>query len=80
MIKSYEIFTTHVCPKCFMIKEFLKTVDIKGQEFSASSDEGLKKAAEKKVAVVPTVILFDEQGNEVNRVHTLDDVKTALQQ
>ncbi len=80
MISSYKLFTTEICPNCHSVKEFIKELDIKGEEINASEQEGLKKAQEAGVSSVPTVILLDEEGNEVRRAQSVDQLKQALEE
>ena len=80
MISSYKLFTTEICPNCHSVKEFIKELDLKGEDINASEEDGLKKAQEAGVSSVPTAILLDEEGNEVSRAHSVDQIKQALEE
>ncbi|MFC1753423.1 glutaredoxin family protein [Thermoproteota archaeon] len=80
MIKKYKVFTTEICPKCPAVKDFMKTLELEGEEVNASEDEGLKQASELGITTVPTVVFYDEEEKEVERSGSVEEVKKALEE
>ncbi len=68
---TYELFTYPACQKCEDLKAFLKTTDLKGQEFSLVGKEGKQKVRDylsrlrrddKGSLILPILVLRDETG------------------
>jgi thioredoxin-related protein len=78
MIAGYKLFMTPMCPNCSEIHEYLETIDVKGSEVDASTEEGLEQAQGYGVMSVPTMVFLDKQGKEINRATTLAEVKRIL--
>ena len=68
-----------MCPKCPKIKEFMKEKKIEKEWVDAAVPEGLEKAKEFGVSAVPTIIFFDENGNEVSRATDIEEVKKIVE-
>ena len=79
MIKKYMLFFTPMCPKCPKIKEFMEDKKLEKEWVDAATKEGLEKARELGVSGVPAVIFFDENGKEVTRATTIEEVKRVLE-
>jgi len=81
LIKKYLFFTMPACPDCHMIKEFLeeKKINIEGEEIDTAEDEGMEKAVEFNVMSAPTMIFLDEDGKEVTRASSVDEVKNVVE-
>jgi len=75
-IRSYLLFTTPFCKFCPTVKEYLSTLKIQGTHINATQEEG--KAINFKVSKVPTVIFLDNLGNELNRAHTISEIRNIL--
>jgi len=67
------------CPDCHMIKEFLEEKKIKVEEIDTAEDEGMEKAVEFNVMSAPTMIFLDEDGKEVTRANSVDEVKKVVE-
>jgi len=67
------------CPDCHMIKEFLEEKKIKVEEIDTVEDEGMEKAVEFNVMSAPTMIFLDEDGKEVTRANSVDEVKKVVE-
>lgn len=76
-MKIYKLFTTATCPNCQNVKEFMKTVKMKGEIIDASTQKGLKEAQELGVMMVPVVVFF-ENAKEIGRASSLDKIKEYL--
>ena len=79
MIKKYMLFTTPMCPKCPKIKEFMKNQDLEKEWMDAATPDGLENARKNNVSSVPTIIFFDEMGEEVARASTIEETKRILE-
>jgi len=79
LIKRYLFFTMPACPDCHMIREFLEEKKIKVEEIDTVEDEGMEKAVEFNVMSAPTMIFLDEDGKEVTRANSVDEVKKVVE-
>ena len=68
-----------MCPNCGEIKQYLETIDFKGEIIDASEDEGLEEAKKLGVMGVPAMVFIDKDGKEINRANNLDDIKKILE-
>lgn len=75
MVNTYKFFTITTCTKCPEIREFLKGANLKGEEINATSEEGFEESKKHNVLAAPTVIFFDENGDEVGRAGTIEEIK-----
>ncbi|GEM_PF-5531995 len=78
MIKRYLFFSQLSCTKCPGAREFLKTVDIPGDEIDATEDSGFEEARKYKVMATPTIIFFGESEKEIARLLDLEELKEFL--
>ena len=78
MIASYKFFMTPMCPDCGEIKDYLETIELKGEIIDASTDEGLKLAEAFGVMGVPNMIFLDKNGKEQSRADDLDDIRKVM--
>ena len=79
MITQYKFFLTPMCPDCSEIKEYLETVQLKGEIVDAATDEGLEESQRLNVMGVPTIVFLDKDGKEVNRAGDIDEIKKILE-
>lgn len=75
----YLFFSTPTCIKCPAVKDYLETVSMQGQHVNAATAEGLEKARQYNVMSTPTVIIFDESDQEINRAQSLPEVRACFQ-
>lgn len=82
MIKSYLLFTTPTCPSCPPVKEFLSELEAKGmlhgENIDVGNDQGYEKATQFSINRSPTVVLFDEQKQEVARAYNVQEIKSIV--
>lgn len=78
MIKSYKIFTTPTCKNCPSVKEFMKTVELNGQEINAADPKGREEAMKKGIRSVPTILFFDEEGQHIETARSINEIKQIL--
>lgn len=75
----YEIYTRKTCPNCPPVKDFMAHISIKGKAIDVDSESGLKEAAEKGVFSAPTVIVYDQNGNETARGHSVEELEEIFE-
>lgn len=74
----YKLFFTPMCPNCPKVKEFMKTVDMKGEIIDASTKQGLEQASKFDIMAVPTVV-FLEDDNVKSVAHSVEEIKRVTQ-
>lgn len=77
-IGSFMLFYRDTCPGCPPVKRFLHKLDLPGQEVNVDHDGGLARAQQYHVMSVPTVVLMDKQGNVVNTVQNIRQLKQTF--
>ena len=76
---KYKLFTTPMCPKCPAMKEFMAAQDkVDGEMVNAHTPEGLAEARKFNIHAVPTVVFVDDEGKEVKRCNTQEEVEEVL--
>ncbi|MDY3707762.1 MAG: anaerobic ribonucleoside-triphosphate reductase [Treponema berlinense] len=75
---DYEFFMRKTCPNCPPVKAFMEELNLTGKLIDVDTDEGLRIAAAKGVFSAPTVIFYDENGTEIARAHSVEDIKTSI--
>ena len=79
MIKNYKIFFTPTCPKCPVMKTFMKDESgLVGEEIDATTEDGLEEATKHGITAVPTVVLFNIDGIERGRANSVEEAKRIL--
>lgn len=71
---TYRIFTRKGCPNCPVVKERMLERFGEGEMIDCDTEEGLEVARADKVSSTPTVIFYDDKGEELGRAHTLSDI------
>ncbi len=78
---KYLLFTTMTCPKCPAMKSFVaENLKFEGEVLDNDSSNFMEKAGELKVDSAPTLIIFDENEQEIFRGNEVGEVKDFLQQ
>ena len=74
----YKLFFTPMCPNCPTVKEFMKNVDMEGEEIDAALPEGLEEAKKFDVISVPTVVFLEN--DEVKSVaQSINEIKRVIE-
>ncbi len=77
---KYKLFTTQFCHKCPAMKEFMAAQDkVEGRTIDASTPEGLGEAKKNSVTGVPTLIFFNEDGEEEHRCMSKEEAEVLLE-
>ncbi len=75
---KYKLFFTPMCPHCPNVKEFMKDVDMEGEEIDATLPEGLEQAQKFNVISVPTIIFLED--DKVKSVaHSIEEIKRIIE-
>jgi len=80
MEKKYKLFTTPTCPNCPAVKEFLREVEMEGEEINAANPDGAQEAAKFGIMSVPTVIFFNNSNEVVATARNLPEIKRIVDQ
>lgn len=78
-ISSYEFFGRATCPNCPKVKEYMATVKLPGTYIDVDTEKGFDEATQKGVISAPTVILYNAEGKELSRGHTVNELKEVLE-
>lgn len=64
-----SLFTAQWCSSCFTVKQSLNSIDTEDLEIEVLDVDTLGMQALSKVGIkgIPSLILYDDQGNEVKR-------------
>ncbi|MDY7027448.1 MAG: ribonucleoside triphosphate reductase [Spirochaetota bacterium] len=77
-VHSYILFFRETCPNCPPVKRVLHESSVDGREVNVDTPEGLEEALSLNVMAAPTVICLDENGEEIGRSYTADEVGSLL--
>ncbi|MBI9102921.1 MAG: hypothetical protein JEY99_10930 [Spirochaetales bacterium] len=77
---SYIYFYRQTCPNCPPVKSYLEDIRISGIEADVDTLEGLEEAKKWDIMASPTVIILDEDGNEISRTSRLNELEVLLPQ
>ena len=76
---SYEFFARTTCPNCPPVKKYLADCILPGTYVDVDTASGLEKAASLGVFAAPTVIIYDNLGNEIARAHKAKDLSMIFE-
>lgn len=76
---SYEFFGKTTCPNCPPVKNYLAGSGVNGIFIDVDTAEGLARACEMGVRAAPTVILFNENGEEAGRAYNVNELSAILE-
>lgn len=77
---SYEFFSRKTCPNCPSVKDYLSTLSLSGFHIDVDTAEGLERARDLQILSAPTVVLFDDAGNEIARAQSVKELSNILSQ
>ena len=75
---SWELFSRKPCPNCPPVQAYMAKLSMSGKTIDVDTDEGLAEAAKKGVFASPTVIVYDESGEESARCHSVEELDTVF--
>lgn len=70
-----EMYTRKTCPNCPPISAYCSNLDMPVHAIDVDSAEGFARAKENDVRSAPTVLLFDNAGNEIARAHSVAELE-----
>lgn len=73
---NYKIFTSQFCRNCPPVKDYVKRLNMKGEEIDVSTDIGISLGKQYNIMSTPTVLFFDETGNTIYEAHTVSELKS----
>lgn len=74
-VARYELYVRATCPNCPPVKDCCANLPYSGEQIDVDSAEGLARAETWGVFSAPTVIFFDEAGNEAGRAHSVKQIR-----
>lgn len=74
-IAFYKVFHSQLCRNCPPVLDFLKTLNIPGEEIDVMSDSGLAQAKKYNIMSTPSVILFDKNDKVISIVNSIENLK-----
>ncbi|MCF7929580.1 MAG: hypothetical protein K9L68_12520 [Spirochaetales bacterium] len=77
---SYLLFVKNNCPYCPSVKRYMAEVPLAGTIVNVDEDEGgMDKAVSMNVLGTPTVVLYDDAGNEFRRVNDVPALRSIFE-
>ena len=76
--KTYKLFYSENCPGCPPVKNYLRQLNMDGEEIDASTDEGFAQAIKHQITGTPTVLFLDGRGEIVNKAFNTTQIETAI--
>jgi ribonucleoside-triphosphate reductase len=73
--RSYLLFYRTHCPNCSPVLNFMRGTSLEGREVNADTAEGIAEAAAFGVLAAPTVVFFDQEGEELARAFSVDELE-----
>jgi len=74
----WELFSRKTCPNCPPVQAYMAKLSMSGKTIDVDTDEGLAEAAKKGVFASPTVIVYDESGEESARCHSVEELDAVF--
>ena len=74
---KYELFARKHCPSCPPMKEYCKA-HFEGEAIDCDTEAGLDFARARGVSSTPTAIFYDDEGAEIARAHSVQEIRVAL--
>ena len=74
----WELFSRKTCPNCPPVQAYMAKLSMRGKTIDVDTDEGLAEAAKKGVFASPTVIVYDESGEESARCHSVEELDAVF--
>lgn len=76
--EHFELYFRETCPNCPAVESYMQGVNMAGRSINVDTDAGLKEAAAKGVFAAPTVIFYNEAGQETARCHTTAELEDVV--
>lgn len=75
----YVLFTTATCPKCPAMKSFVaENIKFEGEVLDNNSENFGERIAEAGVQNAPTIVIYEDGGQEVFRTDEVDQLDEWL--
>lgn len=75
---SWELFSRKTCPNCPPVQAYMAKLSMSGKTIDVDTEAGLSEAAKKGVFASPTVIVYDESGEERARCHSVEELSAVF--
>nr|WP_314995388.1 anaerobic ribonucleoside-triphosphate reductase [uncultured Treponema sp.] len=74
---SITVFTRQTCPQCPPVKAYCSELDVAVTYIDADTAEGFQAAKQCGVRSCPTVIMYNEAGNELGRAYSVPELRAC---
>jgi ribonucleoside-triphosphate reductase len=74
----YEFYSRKTCPNCPSVRDYLDSCALSGTLIDVDTPDGIQRAATNGVFAAPTVIMYDDKGNEVIRAHNKTELASVM--
>jgi ribonucleoside-triphosphate reductase len=68
-VSRYEFYSRKTCPNCPGVHDYLASSALNGAVIDVDTPDGIQKATDNGVYAAPTVIMYNDAGEEIIRVH-----------
>jgi len=75
---SYTFFFRTTCPNCPPMKEALGEMNLEGRAMNVDTEEGLEEASRYNIFSAPTVVFFNNEGEEIFRTGNHQEVRSQF--
>lgn len=75
IIGFYKVFHSHLCRNCPPVLDFLRNLNIPGEEIDVSTESGLNSAKKYNIMSTPSVVLFDREEEVIDIVTSFEKLK-----
>lgn len=77
-VSRYTFFYSHHCPQCPSMKQYVERLPLAGEMLNAIDDNRARSLLEEfNIRKVPTVFLYNEEGDMVRIAHSIKDLQNA---
>lgn len=75
-----KLFWKHECQKCITAKEICKNSGLTVKDYDVNSVEGMAEASFHQVTRTPTIVLVDDNENEIKKWNSILQAKKELKE
>ena len=77
-VSRYEFYSRKTCPNCPSVRDYLASSSLNGAVIDVDTPDGIQKATDNGVYAAPTVIMYNDAGEEIIRVHNRKELASVI--
>jgi ribonucleoside-triphosphate reductase len=77
-VSRYEFYSRTTCPNCPSVRDYLASCALSGAVIDVDTPDGIQKASNNGVYAAPTVIMYNDAGEEIIRVHNRKELASVI--